>query len=129
MRVNILGVDILGVDISGRIPSCRFLHLSQQLHKMIVQQLKRRKTSGSLNTGVQTKRIERSGDNLKRFNIHMGMKMTKNLLYPHPLNLPKRGQNGAGVGLQAIAAPPSDCLTNLSIHEAFLTENMNRVLF
>ena len=52
-----------------------------------LKQLKRRKSSGSLNTGVPTKKNERSGDNLKRFNIHMGMKMTKSLLYPHPPDL------------------------------------------
>ena len=36
----------------------------------------------------------------------MGMKMTMNLLYPHPLDLPERGKNLAGVGLPAIATPP-----------------------
>ena len=86
---------VKGIDHSEKLI---FFHFSQQLHKMIVQQLKR-KSSGSLNTGVQTKRIERSGDNLKRFNIHMEMKTAKNLLYLHPLNLPKRGQNFTGVGL------------------------------
>ena len=91
MRVDILEVEILGVEILGRIPSYRFLYFSQQLHKMIVQQLKRRKSSESLNTGVENKRNERSGDHLKRFNIHKGMKTAKNLLHPHPLNLPKRG--------------------------------------
>ena len=89
-RADIPGVDIPGVDILGRTPSNRFLNFSQQLHKMSVQQLKRRRSS--LNTGVQTKRIETSGDNLKRFNIHTEMKTTKNLLYLHPLNLPERGQ-------------------------------------
>ena len=64
-----------------------------------LKQLKRRKSSGSLNTGVQTKINERSGDNLERLNIHMGMKMT-NILYPHPLDLPKIGKNLVGVGLQ-----------------------------
>ena len=57
-----------------------------------------------VSTRVQTKKNERSGDNLKRFNIHMGMKTTKNLLYPHTLDLPKRGKI---LGLPAIAAPPT----------------------
>ena len=37
----------------------------------------------------------------------MGMKTMKNLLYPHPLDLPKKGENLAGVGLPAIATPPT----------------------
>ena len=70
-----------------------------------LKQLKRRKSTGSLNTVVQTKKNERSGGNLKSFNIHMGMKMMMNLLYPHSLDRPERGKNLSGVGLPAIAAP------------------------
>ena len=120
-RADILGVDIPGVDILGRTPSNRFPNFSQQLHKMSVQQLKRRRSSGSLNTGVQTKKIETSRDNLKRFNIHMEMKTTKNLLYLHPLNLPERGQNFTVVGLWTIATPLTDCLGHLVFHWGWAT--------
>ena len=118
-RADIPGVDIPGVDILERTPSNRFFNFSQQLHKMSMQQLKRRRSS--LNTGVQTKRIETSRDNLKRFNIHMEMKTTKNLWYLHPLNLPERGQNFTGVALRAIAAPLTDCLGHLVFHWAWAT--------
>ena len=47
--------------------------------------------------------------------------MTKNLLYLHPLNLPKRGQNFTGVGLRAIAAPLTDGLGHLVFHWAWAT--------
>ena len=71
-----------------------------------LKQLKIRKSSGSLNTGVQTKINKRSGDNLERFNIHMGIKMT-NILYPHPLDLPERGIKSCVCGSTAIATPPT----------------------
>ena len=87
-----------------------------------LKQLKRRKSSGSLNTGVQTKKKKQKKKRKKwgqsqNFNIHMGMKMTKNLLYPHPLDRPKRGKNLAGVGLPAVAAPPTVTASTIKIRE------------
>ena len=76
-----------------------------------LKQLKIRKSSGSLNTGVQTKINKRSGDNLERFNIHMGIKMT-NILYPQmtsvlscpPMKvLAFQSSSGVHVGMHTLA--------------------------
>ena len=69
-----------------------------------LKQLKRRKSIGSLNTGVQTKK---NGNSLKRFNNSYGDEDDEEPFVSTPTRSTQRGKNLAGVGLPAIAAPPT----------------------